>query len=91
MVTGEEVECYLGEAGERKESASHGVGRELVRRRTLEPNHALRLGVAVGHVVWVVADVLLRGVGQALVTRCLVRNALGALQYTSFVSRLLWF
>ena len=47
---------------------------------TLEADHRLCLLVAVWNIVGVVADMLLGGVGQALVTRGLVGHTLGALQ-----------
>ena len=50
-----------------------------MRSGALEAHHALSLGVTVGHVVRVVADVFLRSVGQALVARRLVGNSMGAL------------
>ena len=50
-----------------------------MRCRALEAHHALSLGVTVGHVVRVVADVFLSSVGQALVARGLIGHTMGAL------------
>ena len=47
---------------------------------TLEADHRLCLLVTVWHIVGVVADMLLGGVGQPLVTRGLIGDTLGALQ-----------
>jgi hypothetical protein len=55
--------------------SSHSVGRQLVGPGTLEPDHALRLLVAVWHAVGVVADVLLGRIGQALLARRLIGHA----------------
>jgi hypothetical protein len=49
-----------------------------VRARALEPDDGLR--VAVLHVVWVVAEVVLVAVGLAALTRSLVRGAVSALK-----------
>ena len=45
----------FGESREGEEPSGHSIGRQLVRGGALEPNHALRLLVAVSHVVRVVA------------------------------------
>jgi len=70
----------LGESGEGKESPCDSIRWELMCGGTLEPNHALGLLLAVGNVVGVVADMLLRGIGQALVARSLIGNTLRTLE-----------
>ena len=70
----------FGESWERQKSSCHGVWRQLVWGWTLEPHHGLCLLVAVGHVVGVVAHVLLRRVGQTLVAGGLVGNTFGTLK-----------
>ena len=69
------------ESWERQKSSCHSVWRQLVWGWTLEPHHGLCLLVAVGHVVGVVAHVLLRRVGQTLVAGGLVGNTFGTLKW----------
>ena len=57
-----------------------------MRSGTLEADHTLSLGVTVGHVVRVVADVFLSSVGQALVARGLIGNTMGTLAMVTVVT-----
>ena len=59
-----------------------------MRSGALEAHHALSLGVTVGHVVRVVADVFLSSVGQALVARGLIGHTMGALTVQCLQSQL---
>jgi hypothetical protein len=58
---------------------SYSIGGQLIGPGTLEAHHALGLLLAVGHAVGVVADVLLGGVGQALLAGGLISHASSAL------------
>ena len=69
-----------------EEPPGHGIRRELMRCGALEADHALCLGVTVGHVVRVVTDVFLRSVGQALVARGLVGHTMGTLTMVTVVT-----
>merc|ERR1719461_1446233 len=80
----------FGESWERQESSCHSIWRQLVWGWTLEPPHGLRLLVAVGHVIGVVAHVLLRRVGQTLVAGGLVGNTFGTLEECSLTSLPYW-
>ena len=70
----------FGESWEWEKSPGHSIWRQFVWGGTLEPDHALGLLVAVGHVVGVVAHVLLRRVRQPLVARSLISNTFGTLK-----------
>ena len=76
--------------GVREEPPGHSIRRELVRCGALEAHHALSLGVAVGHVVRVVADVFLSSVGQPLVARGLIGHTMGTLTMGTVVTTLYW-
>jgi hypothetical protein len=57
----------------------YSIGWQLIGSRALEAHHTLGLLLAVGHAVGVVADMLLGGVGQALLAGGLIRHASSAL------------
>ncbi len=57
----------------------YSIGWQLVGPGALEAHHTLGLLLAVGHAVGVVADMLLGGVGQALLAGSLIRHASSAL------------
>ncbi len=57
----------------------YSIGWQLIGSGALEAHHPLGLLLAVGHAVGVVADMLLRGVGQALLAGGLIRHASSAL------------
>ena len=58
-----------------------------MRSGTLEADHTLSLGVTVGHVVRVVADVFLSSVGQPLVARGLIGHTMGTLAMVRVVTK----
>jgi hypothetical protein len=57
----------------------NSIGWQLIGSGALEAHHTLGLLLAVGHAVGVVADMLLGGVGQALLAGGLIRHASSAL------------
>jgi hypothetical protein len=57
----------------------YSIGWQLIRSGALEAHHTLGLLLAVGHAVGVVADMLLGGVGQALLAGGLISHASSAL------------
>jgi len=74
------------ETREWKESSGDSIGRKFSRCGALESNNSLALLLTVGHLVGVVAHMLLRVVGQALLARGLIGYSISTLKESCLTS-----